>query len=138
MLNALNFMMIGHHRHKTPGVLSPASIFIRDSVSGAVVHEGPDAGGAPGLVGELVTWLDEGDIEEPSCVRAAMATESASHAGATRTSPARGGGRDWTLPEERVDADGLNEAGHRLAGIKADVAGRATPPRDPCDERAGR
>src|SRR5688500_8355102 len=31
LLNALNFMMIGHHRDKSPGVLRPGSIYIRNS-----------------------------------------------------------------------------------------------------------
>ncbi|MEO3884598.1 Fic family protein [Nonomuraea sp. B5E05] len=73
VLNALNFMMIGHHRHKTPGVVRPGSIFIRDSESGTVVYEGPDVEVVPGLLGELVTWLNEGDRDAPSYVRAAMA-----------------------------------------------------------------
>ncbi|MFG1702119.1 Fic family protein [Nonomuraea sp. M3C6] len=73
VLNALNFMMIGHHRHKTPGVIRPGSIWVRDSFSGEVVYEGPDVEHVPGLLDELVTWLNEGDLEVPSYVRAAMA-----------------------------------------------------------------
>ncbi|MEO3801341.1 Fic family protein [Nonomuraea sp. B1E8] len=70
VLNALNFMMIGH---KTPGVIRPGSIFIRNGRSGEVVYEGPDVEVVPGLLGELVTWLNEGDLDAPSYVRAAMA-----------------------------------------------------------------
>ncbi|WP_043639236.1 Fic family protein [Nonomuraea candida] len=73
LLNALNFMMIGHHRAKTPGVPRPAAIYVRDSTSGAVVYEGPDAELVPALMDELVAWLNEGDREAPSYVRAAMA-----------------------------------------------------------------
>ncbi|MGN9839931.1 Fic family protein [Nonomuraea sp. H19] len=73
VLNALNFMMIGHHRHKTPGVIRPGSIWVRDSSTGEVVYEGPDAELVPGLLDELITWLNEGDLEMPSYVRGAMA-----------------------------------------------------------------
>ncbi|GGO71404.1 Fic family protein [Nonomuraea cavernae] len=73
LLNALNFMMIGHHRDKTPGVVRPGGIYIRDSVSGAVVYEGPDADLVPKLLDELIEWLNDGDLGVPSYVRAAMA-----------------------------------------------------------------
>ncbi|MGI5291759.1 Fic family protein [Nonomuraea polychroma] len=73
LLNALNFMMIGHHRNKTPGVIRPGGIYVRDSGTGQVVYEGPDAELVEGLLDELVLWLNEGDLEAPSYVRAAMA-----------------------------------------------------------------
>ncbi|TMR11810.1 Fic family protein [Nonomuraea turkmeniaca] len=73
MLNALNFMMIGHHRNETPGIIRPGGIYVRDSSTGEVVYEGPDAELVEGLLGELVLWLNEGDLEAPSYVRAAMA-----------------------------------------------------------------
>ncbi|WP_327103565.1 Fic family protein [Nonomuraea glycinis] len=73
VLNAVNFMMIGHHRDKTPGVLRPGSIYIRNSETGEVVYEGPDTERLPDLMGELVEWLNAGDADTPSYVRAAMA-----------------------------------------------------------------
>ncbi|MCA2179061.1 Fic family protein [Nonomuraea glycinis] len=73
VLNALNFMMIGHHRDKTPGVLRPGGIYVRNSATGEVVYEGPDFEEVPGLLGELVTWLNSGDLDVPSYVRGAMA-----------------------------------------------------------------
>ncbi|MET8004703.1 Fic family protein [Nonomuraea glycinis] len=73
LLNGLNFMMIGHHRDKSPGVLRPGSSYIRDSETGEVVYEGPDTEQVPGLMGELVAWLNDGDTDAPSYVRAAMA-----------------------------------------------------------------
>ncbi|MEU8144428.1 Fic family protein [Nonomuraea sp. NPDC048901] len=73
VLNALNFMMIGHHRNKTPGVIRPGGIYIRDSESGEVVYEGPDADLVPGAMDDLVAWLNDGDQDCPSYVRAAMA-----------------------------------------------------------------
>jgi Fic family protein len=73
LLNALNFMMIGHHRNKTPGVVRPGGIYIRDSTTREVVYEGPDAELVPGLLHELIEWLNDGDLDTPSYMRAAMA-----------------------------------------------------------------
>lgn len=73
LLHALNFMMIGHHVDKTPGTVRPGGVYVRNSATGEVVYEGPDAGEVPGLLGELVDWLNSGDLGAPSYVRAAMA-----------------------------------------------------------------
>jgi Fic family protein len=73
LLHALNFMMIGHHLDKTPGTVRPGAIYVRNSATGEVVYEGPDAEEVPELLGELVDWLNGGDLEAPSHVRAAMA-----------------------------------------------------------------
>ncbi|MER5319390.1 Fic family protein [Streptosporangium roseum] len=73
LLHALNFMMIGHHVDKTPGTVRPGGVYVRNSATGEVVYEGPDAGEVPGLLGELVGWLNSGDLDAPSYVRAAMA-----------------------------------------------------------------
>ncbi|MGJ6961944.1 Fic family protein [Streptosporangium sp. G11] len=73
LLHALNFMMIGHHRDRTPGTVRPGGIYVRNSATGEVVYEGPDAERVPELMAELVAWLNEGDLEAPSHVRAAMA-----------------------------------------------------------------
>ncbi|WP_169946138.1 Fic family protein [Microbispora sp. H11081] len=73
LLHALNFMMIGHHMDKTPGTVRPGGIYVRNSATGEVVYEGPDHEEVPGLLAELVEWLNEGDLDAPSYVRAAMA-----------------------------------------------------------------
>ncbi|WP_433442573.1 Fic family protein [Nonomuraea sp. CA-141351] len=73
LLHALNFMVIGHHRNKSPGVVRPGGIYIRDTDTGEVVYEGPDVELVPGAMDELVAWLNEGDLDAPSYVRAAMA-----------------------------------------------------------------
>ncbi|MFD2353167.1 Fic family protein [Nonomuraea ferruginea] len=72
LLNALNFMMIGHHRDKTPGVVRPGGIYVRSAATGEVVYEGPDVEEVPGLLDELADWLNSGDLDAPSYVRAAM------------------------------------------------------------------
>ncbi|OUC95047.1 Fic family protein [Streptosporangium minutum] len=73
LLHSLNFMMIGHHVDKTPGTVRPGGVYVRNSATGEVVYEGPDAEEVPGLLGELVDWLNSGDLDAPSYVRAAMA-----------------------------------------------------------------
>ncbi|MFC4585885.1 Fic family protein [Sphaerisporangium corydalis] len=73
VLNALNFMMIGHHGDKNPGTVRPGGIYVRNSATGEVVYEGPDAEDVPGLLDELVAWLNTGDLGVPAYVRAAMA-----------------------------------------------------------------
>jgi Fic family protein len=73
ILHALNFMMIGHHHDETPGTVRPDGIYVRDSATGEVVYEGPEAEAVPALLDELAEWLNGGDLEVPSHVRAAMA-----------------------------------------------------------------
>ncbi|MCG5217470.1 Fic family protein [Streptosporangium soli] len=73
LLHALNFMVIGHHVDKSPGIVRPGGIYVRNAVTGEVVYEGPDADDVAGLMDELVAWLDDGDLGAPSYVRAAMA-----------------------------------------------------------------
>ncbi|GAA3726026.1 Fic family protein [Spinactinospora alkalitolerans] len=73
LLHALNFMMIGHHTGKAPGTPRPGCVFIRNGATGETVYEGPDAERVPALMDELVTWLNEGDLDAHVYVRAAMA-----------------------------------------------------------------
>ncbi|MGV9600574.1 Fic family protein [Streptosporangium sandarakinum] len=73
LLHALNFMMIGHHVDKTPGAVRPGGIYVRNTATGEVVYEGPDAEEVPELLEELTGWLNSGDLDAPSYVRAAMA-----------------------------------------------------------------
>lgn len=73
LLNALNFMMIGHHHDKTPGTVRPGGIYVRNAATGEVVYEGPDHEEVTALLDELVDWLNTGDLDTPGYVRAAMA-----------------------------------------------------------------
>lgn len=73
LLNALHFMMQGHRLQIGPGRYRPGGIYITDSATGDVVYTGPDADLVPGLISELVDWLNEGDLDAPVLVRAAMA-----------------------------------------------------------------
>jgi Fic family protein len=66
-------MMLGHRLAMSPGRYRSGAIFVSDSQSGEVVYEGPPATDARALVDELVDWLNNGDLDVPVFVRAAMA-----------------------------------------------------------------
>ncbi|MET7304138.1 Fic family protein [Embleya sp. NPDC005575] len=75
LLNALHWMLQGHHHPlKTAGQWRKTSIRITapgDEL--ATDYEGPDQELVPGLTGELVDWLNEGDLDDHVLIRAAMA-----------------------------------------------------------------
>ncbi|WP_435177452.1 Fic family protein [Actinacidiphila sp. bgisy145] len=76
LLNALHWMLQGHHhsRRRPAGQWRPMPIFI--SAAGdplSVEYEGPHEDRLPALVGELVDWLNEGDLDVDPLIRAAMA-----------------------------------------------------------------
>ncbi|MGW3045875.1 Fic family protein [Kitasatospora sp. NPDC001159] len=75
LLNALHWMLQGHHHPlKTAGQWRRTAIRITapgDEL--ATDYEGPDHELLPGLMSELVSWLNDGDLESHVLVRAAMA-----------------------------------------------------------------
>jgi len=75
LLNALHWMLQGHHHPlKTAGQWRKTSIRITapgDEL--ATDYEGPEQEQVPGLMGELVNWLNEGDLDDHVLIRAAMA-----------------------------------------------------------------
>ncbi|WP_439673366.1 Fic family protein [Embleya sp. MST-111070] len=75
LLNALHWMLQGHHHplkragqwRRTPiRITAPGDELATD-------YEGPDQELVPGLMGELVDWLNEGDLDDHVLIRAAMA-----------------------------------------------------------------
>lgn len=75
LFNALHWMLQGHHHP-----LKPAGRWrrtaIRITAPGdelATDYEGPDQDLVPGLMSELVGWLNEGDLDAHVLIRAAMA-----------------------------------------------------------------
>ncbi|MGW0395514.1 Fic family protein [Streptomyces sp. NPDC003042] len=74
-LNALHWMLQGHnHPGRTAGQWRKTAIRITapgDEL--ATDYEGPDRELVPGLMTELVTWLNEGDLDTHVLIRAAMA-----------------------------------------------------------------
>ncbi|MER5915401.1 Fic family protein [Streptomyces sp. NPDC001982] len=76
LLNALHWMLQGHHHtpQRPAGQWRRKPIFI--SAAGdplSTEYEGPHEGQLPALTGELVDWLNEGDLDADPLIRAAMA-----------------------------------------------------------------
>ncbi|MET7417734.1 Fic family protein [Dactylosporangium sp. NPDC005555] len=73
LLNGLHYMLLKHHPDRWPGRFRPGGIWITDHSTGEVVYTGPDADAVQGLMRELADWLQDGDLDAPLFVRAAMA-----------------------------------------------------------------
>jgi Fic family protein len=65
-------MMTQHDLKRNPGRWRPGPIFVRDDERNEVVYEGPDAESVPGLMAELVDFLNGGPEGIPGTVKAAM------------------------------------------------------------------
>jgi len=74
LLNGLHFMLQGHRRARRPGRwrAGPAHVAGTDDPAVAA-YTAPAADDIPALADELVAWLNEGDLDAPVHVRAAMA-----------------------------------------------------------------
>ncbi|MET7399695.1 Fic family protein [Dactylosporangium sp. NPDC005572] len=73
VLSALHFMMLRFWRDKSPGRYRRGGIVVTGRDPLQPVYVGPPAEAVPGLMTELVTWLERGDPEAHPLVRAAMA-----------------------------------------------------------------
>lgn len=73
LLSALHFMIQKYDMSKWPGRYRPGGIFVTSSDPLRPAYTGPDPDAVPGLMRELVEWLNEGDLDQPALVRAAMA-----------------------------------------------------------------
>ncbi|MBV6703078.1 Fic family protein [Kitasatospora aureofaciens] len=74
LLNALHFMMQGHHLVKRPGWWRTGPVYVTSAEDPTIAaYTAPDADLVPVLTGELVEWLNEGDLDAPGLVRASMA-----------------------------------------------------------------
>ncbi|WP_432831747.1 Fic family protein [Dactylosporangium sp. CA-092794] len=73
LLNGLHFMLLKHHPEKWPGRFRPGGIWITDHSTGEVVYAGPEADRVKELMQDLSDWLEDGDLNAPLFVRAAMA-----------------------------------------------------------------
>jgi Fic family protein len=71
LIKSLHFMMTLYDLKNSPGRWRPGAIFVRDEVSGDIVHEGADIDDVPSLMAQLVADLNT--REDPPIVRAAMA-----------------------------------------------------------------
>jgi Fic family protein len=74
LLNGLHFMMQGHHLLKRPGWWRSGPVYVTSPEDPTIAaYTAPDAESIPHLTKELTEWLNEGDLEAPALVRAAMA-----------------------------------------------------------------
>jgi Fic family protein len=58
LLRSLHFMMMQHSLKKMPGRWRPGDIYVVNEATDERVYEGPDAGLVPGLINELVAYLN--------------------------------------------------------------------------------
>jgi Fic family protein len=74
LLNGLHFMIQEHHPDKRPGRIRQGPVYIASPDDPMVpVYVGPDHEMLAGLMDELITWLNEGDLDASVHVRASMA-----------------------------------------------------------------
>lgn len=69
---ALHYMMMKYDMTKNPGRWRPGGVSVTNDRTGDVVYEGPDVTLVPGLMGELLTYLNT-DVSQHAIIRAAMA-----------------------------------------------------------------
>jgi Fic family protein len=73
-IRGLHFMMLQHDLAKHPGNWRPSTVYVRQEPSGEVVYEGPDVELVPGLIEELIEFLNAEEDECPhALIKAAMA-----------------------------------------------------------------
>lgn len=72
LIRSLHFMMLQHSLRKMPGRWRPGDIYVINEATEERVYEGPDALAVPGLIDELVAYLNA-PTDCPGVVKAAMA-----------------------------------------------------------------
>ncbi|GAA1908818.1 Fic family protein [Streptomyces sodiiphilus] len=74
LINGLHYMIQEHHPQKRPGRLRRSSVYVSSPEDELVpVYTAPESDEVPGLMEELIAWLNEGDLDTPVHVRASMA-----------------------------------------------------------------
>jgi hypothetical protein len=69
----LHFDACVFQRDRSPGLWRTGPIYVTGQGGGSPAYTGPDADDVPGLMGEVVDWLQTGDLDSHVAVRAAMA-----------------------------------------------------------------
>jgi Fic family protein len=70
-IKSLHYMMLGYDLSKNPGRWRPAGIHVTNTATNKVVYEGPDIALVPGLISELLMFLNTPN--DKPLVKAAMA-----------------------------------------------------------------
>ncbi len=73
LLSVLHFTMLRSELERSPGRYRLGPIWVAGSPDNPPAYTGPDAALLPDLVEELCGWLQNGDLDAPAVVRAAMA-----------------------------------------------------------------
>lgn len=69
----LHFDACHFQRDRDPGLYRQSRIEVTNPVGGGPAYVGPPHGDVPALMGEMVDWLERGDLDAHVAVRAAMA-----------------------------------------------------------------
>lgn len=72
-LRSLHFMMMQYDLSKHPGNWRPGPIYVRDDLKGVNVYEGPSSRYVPGLISELVYYLNGKEDADHALVKGALA-----------------------------------------------------------------
>ena len=72
-IRSLHFMMVQHDLSKNPGIWRPGTVYVRDESKNEIVYEGPEVEMVPGLIEELIEYLNEDDVSPHALVKGAMA-----------------------------------------------------------------
>ncbi len=70
-IKSLHYMMLGYDLSKNPGRWRPGAVHVTNTATNRIVYEGPDVTFVPGLIAELIAFLNTHN-EQP-LVKAAMA-----------------------------------------------------------------
>jgi Fic family protein len=74
LLNSLHFMMQRHHPRKRPGWWRNGPVYVTSFQNPRIAaYTAPEAEQLPDLTSELIDWLNQGDLDSPVLIRAAMA-----------------------------------------------------------------
>jgi Fic family protein len=69
----LHFDACWFQREHSPGRWRTGPIGVTSPGGGDLAYRGPDGDAVPGLMAEVVAWLERGDLDAPAVVRAALA-----------------------------------------------------------------
>jgi len=72
-IRSLHFMMVQHDLSKNPGIWRPGTVYVRDESKNEIIYEGPDVEMVPGLIEELVEYLNDDEVCPHALVKGAMA-----------------------------------------------------------------
>jgi Fic family protein len=73
LLSALHFMITHHDLPKWPGRYREGGVWVTGTPGQPPLYTAPDADTVPSLMTELLDWLNDGDLDTPAYIRAAMA-----------------------------------------------------------------